>query len=610
MNNSVKMLSPFVLYCQKVIPLAFDESMSYYECLCALYSYLKDTVVPAVNNNADALKEVQEKMIELKEYVDTYFDNLDIQTEINNKLDQMADDGELASVIAQYLNAQVCFAFPTVADMVDSELFADGSFAETMGFNSVGDNGGARYKIRGILNTDVIDNMTIFAITHDPTLVAELVVQDYVTPEMIGSNSDGVTDDSAYILKAFEIAKDNSISLILNKEYYISNDITLDGEGGTVNIEEKNGYLKVDGSILVYDITKSDLSFILNGGGSGNISDYSITFEKIIECNLNLNSDSVNQTAYYMHDYTGSTSRNTVILKGSDNLRTLYHGSQSPEIGGMFFGTYLDIEDRNPTNGIKFERCHDISILHIENLFEDQGYTKNSVEFINCGSIHCGTMALGGLCKNLLYLEGSSISIQEGLFVNENKVTDPALVTAIYCKNDCSLNIFTLRNVCCLYAIDGSQMTYGKKLHVDKVILEGSADVTPKGIYLQGYVDQGNYLLAYNDLNIIDTGITFSSDYGSIAARGYKKDGIVYVNGYVLMTTQCPANTPLFTINSSDKCMARDRVDFVASRQGTTYFMHFSSGSNGPLSDAAIPASQYQPFAFNFSYPAKHYEGM
>lgn len=101
MNNSIKMLSPFVLYCQKVIPLAFDESMSYYECLCALYSYLKDTVVPAVNNNAEALEEVQKAMVELKDYVDNYFENLDVQDEINNKLDEMVEDGTFDVIFAQ-----------------------------------------------------------------------------------------------------------------------------------------------------------------------------------------------------------------------------------------------------------------------------------------------------------------------------------------------------------------------------------------------------------------------------------------------------------------------------------------------------------------------------
>lgn len=91
-NRNIKPISPFILFCQKVIPLAFDESMSYYECLCALTNYLYSEVIPAVNNNADAVTELQT-------YVANYFKNLDVQEEINNKLDMMVEDGTLANII-------------------------------------------------------------------------------------------------------------------------------------------------------------------------------------------------------------------------------------------------------------------------------------------------------------------------------------------------------------------------------------------------------------------------------------------------------------------------------------------------------------------------------
>ena len=63
--NNVEKIKPtglFTNYIYKAIPLAFDESMSYYETLCGLLSYLKDTVIPALNNNADAIIEVQNLM--------------------------------------------------------------------------------------------------------------------------------------------------------------------------------------------------------------------------------------------------------------------------------------------------------------------------------------------------------------------------------------------------------------------------------------------------------------------------------------------------------------------------------------------------------------------
>ena len=56
-----------------------------------------------IDNNAEALEEVQALMTQLQEYVDNYFTNLDVQEEINNKLDQMATDGTFYNLINNLL---------------------------------------------------------------------------------------------------------------------------------------------------------------------------------------------------------------------------------------------------------------------------------------------------------------------------------------------------------------------------------------------------------------------------------------------------------------------------------------------------------------------------
>ena len=94
MNKEIKTISPFKNFCMTIgaLPTSYLESMSYYETLCWLCKYLENTINPAINNNAEALKELQE-------YVANYFENLDVTEEINNKLDEMADDGTLAQII-------------------------------------------------------------------------------------------------------------------------------------------------------------------------------------------------------------------------------------------------------------------------------------------------------------------------------------------------------------------------------------------------------------------------------------------------------------------------------------------------------------------------------
>ena len=92
---------PFVQFCCAAIPQVFDDSLSYYEALCAMWKYLNDTV-NVINNNATITEEQLEAYKELESYVEHYFDNLDVQQEINNKLDQMVEDGTLTVLIGAY----------------------------------------------------------------------------------------------------------------------------------------------------------------------------------------------------------------------------------------------------------------------------------------------------------------------------------------------------------------------------------------------------------------------------------------------------------------------------------------------------------------------------
>ena len=99
--------SLFTNYVFKAIPLAFDDSMSYYETLCGLLDYLKNTIIPTVNNNADAVSELQQLYDQLHDYVKNYFDNVNVQAEINNKLDAMVLDGTLENLIGAYIQPRI-----------------------------------------------------------------------------------------------------------------------------------------------------------------------------------------------------------------------------------------------------------------------------------------------------------------------------------------------------------------------------------------------------------------------------------------------------------------------------------------------------------------------
>lgn len=99
-----KNLGSFRIWCQKVLPAVYDESLSYYEVLCKLKDYLNEVI-----ENVDGLYEDMDALYnaygQLEDYVNNYFDNLDVQAEINNKLDVMASDGSLSTLIAPFVEA-------------------------------------------------------------------------------------------------------------------------------------------------------------------------------------------------------------------------------------------------------------------------------------------------------------------------------------------------------------------------------------------------------------------------------------------------------------------------------------------------------------------------
>ena len=88
----------FRFWCQTVLPLVYDDSLSYYELLNKVVVYLNNTIADVANveSNITALHNAYEQ---LEDYVNTYFDNLDVQEEINNKLDEMVADGTMSSLI-------------------------------------------------------------------------------------------------------------------------------------------------------------------------------------------------------------------------------------------------------------------------------------------------------------------------------------------------------------------------------------------------------------------------------------------------------------------------------------------------------------------------------
>ena len=216
-QTKVETLKPFTRFLMTIgeLPTSYLMSMTYYEQIIWFTKYLQETVIPAINNNAQAVIEIQE-----------FINNLDLQDEVDNKLDEMAESGELEEIMADYLNSKAIFGFDNVSSMKSATNLIDGSFAETLGYYSKTDKGGAKYKVRKITNADVVDEMTLIAL-NDESLVAELIVPTEINVIQLGAKNDGITNASSYFNKLFTLSASKFIiptgTYLLNSSVVLNN---------------------------------------------------------------------------------------------------------------------------------------------------------------------------------------------------------------------------------------------------------------------------------------------------------------------------------------------------------------------------------------------------
>ena len=128
------------------LPTSFVDSMSYYECIAWLMSYIRDNVIPACNNNAEAIEEIQE-----------WIKTLDLQDEVNNKIDELVESGELQRI----LNS------PATTTTIGGVIVKDGLEVDAEGNLSVKAGNGISISSEGVSEAPYEDYLPIEAKEYD-----------------------------------------------------------------------------------------------------------------------------------------------------------------------------------------------------------------------------------------------------------------------------------------------------------------------------------------------------------------------------------------------------------------------------------------------------------
>lgn len=113
------MVNAFRFWCHKVLPLVYDDSLSYYELLCK--------VVKHMNDIGEEVNKLQTGLVELKEYVDKYFDDLDVETLLQEKLDAAVSDlmssGAIDDIVRQTVESNTLVPTQYCGDIIQTTQY-------------------------------------------------------------------------------------------------------------------------------------------------------------------------------------------------------------------------------------------------------------------------------------------------------------------------------------------------------------------------------------------------------------------------------------------------------------------------------------------------------
>lgn len=201
MKYDYSTIEGFNFWCQKILPLVYDESLSYYEVLCKVQSKLNE-VINSQNN-------LQNEFYQLKEWIDTQ-----LETYTKEQLQEWLDDGTLENMILQL--GHITRVYDTTEELKNAKNLVENMYIQTLGYYSINDGGSGLFKVTETPINEVynfqVENLYCNLISKIPNV------------NQMGAYGNGINDDSDIINNAFKIY---DVVKLLPKTYKINKTINI-----------------------------------------------------------------------------------------------------------------------------------------------------------------------------------------------------------------------------------------------------------------------------------------------------------------------------------------------------------------------------------------------
>ncbi len=308
---AIKKLCPFKLWTLQNFPFIAEDfdALTNYELMCKIVEYLNN-VITVTNEQTKAINDMKE-----------YFDNLDVQEEVNNKLDQMVTDGTLAEIINQEIFDELNNRVNALEDITLNNI--------KIHFPYISANNGDCYILENGEKTFVVDlgrdsdtsSIVNYLVENNLNKIDGVIITHYHGDHVGGGTTDGEIDG----FKEFF----NSVSLnFLECEVYLP---FSDNFGIYNNFIGSTRYIPTIEQNIKDFLTLKNISF------------HEVTTNEIININDNTELKFLNaDNSIYNNYYSVTEIKEGIEVTNYNNFSTIFE----LKCGDVYFLGTADIEEK------------------------------------------------------------------------------------------------------------------------------------------------------------------------------------------------------------------------------------------------------------------------
>lgn len=336
MNNfNYTNLTPFKWFVLENFPFieADFDALTEWQLFCKLGKEI-NKIIKSENILGTQVESVTKAFIELQNYVNNYFNNLDVQEEINIKLNEMVEDGTLAKILMNY--TQITKTYNTFQDLLNDTTLTNNMKVNTLGYYNINDGGNGTYYISNN------ENLSGYKIKNNNLYI--YLIEKIYNVKQFGAKGDGINDDTSFIQEALNydnIYIPSGIYNISSELLSYSTHITLESNAILKAISEVDAII----SINPYR-HRNQYGFIKNG---------------IIDCN-NLAKIGIGLSNYQYFTIDNMFIKNII----SEGINLGYKNLADGDAGGCFItNTIVWGSDTADDTGINLQKSNDITVKSV-----------------------------------------------------------------------------------------------------------------------------------------------------------------------------------------------------------------------------------------------------